>query len=110
MTETRPAPQFYCQPPDGWICFHCGDRFTTVGAAEDHFGKRPTAIPACRIKAGEERGLMMEIRRLEEQVRHLRLGNLRLRGFSVRDDDVSDDWLEYIERELGNTDTARKLR
>ena len=101
MTE---AARYYCKPPDGWVCFHCGDRFTTVGAAEDHLGKRPTARPACRIRAGEERGLVMEIRQLEAQVRSLRLDNIRLRGFRVRDDGISDDWLEYIGKELGNMD------
>ena len=25
----------------GWVWFHCGERFTTPGAAEDHFGESP---------------------------------------------------------------------
>jgi hypothetical protein len=52
-------------PKDGWVCFHCGERFTTIGNAEDHFGKRPEITPACRIKLGEERGLVMELRKAE---------------------------------------------
>lgn len=56
---------YYSIPPHGWTCFHCGDTFTTPGAARDHFGFDPSADPACRIKVGEERGLVMELRRVE---------------------------------------------
>ena len=69
-------PEFYEMPPDGWVCFHCGERFTTVGAAEDHFGERPTDMAGCRIKIGEERGLVMELRRLQARVRELEGENL----------------------------------
>ena len=62
----------YLAPPDGWVCFHCGERFTTPGAAEDHFGARPTDTAACLIKVGEERGLVMALRRAEAEVRELR--------------------------------------
>ena len=59
-------PQETCRmPPDGWVCFHCGEWFTTVGGAQTHFGRRPIDTPGCLIKVGEERGLLMEIRRLE---------------------------------------------
>lgn len=57
----------YPMPPDGWVCFHCGERFTTPGTAEDHFGKSPDDTAACKIKVGEERGLVMEMRRAQEQ-------------------------------------------
>ena len=56
-------PDTYPTPPDGWVCFHCGERFTTPGSAQDHFGDRPEDTAACRIKVGEERGLVMELRR-----------------------------------------------
>lgn len=56
---------YYDIPPHGWTCFHCGGTFTTPGAARDHFGFDPSADPACRIKVGEERGLVMALRRLE---------------------------------------------
>ena len=58
-------------PPDGWVCFHCGERFITPGSAEDQFGARPTDTAACRIKVGHERGLVMELRRLQALVRDL---------------------------------------
>ena len=54
-------------PRDGWVCFHCGERFTTYGAAEDHFGKTPEAKVGCLINT-EERGLLMSLRRAEEEV------------------------------------------
>lgn len=59
------AVETYPMPKDGWVCFHCGERFTTIGNAEDHFGKRPQDMAACRIKLGEERGLVMELRKAE---------------------------------------------
>ena len=62
----------YPMPADGWVCFHCGERFTTVGTAEDHFGTHPTDMAACLIKVGEERGLVMELRRVQAELRELR--------------------------------------
>ena len=57
----------YSAPPDGWVCFHCGERFTTFGAASDHFGERPDDGVACRIKDGEELGLVMALRRSQAE-------------------------------------------
>ena len=62
----------YPMPEDGWVCFHCGERFTTVGTAEDHFGARPTDMAACLIKVGEERGLVMELRRVQAELREIK--------------------------------------
>lgn len=62
----------YIRPPHGWTCFHCGETFTTYGAAKDHFGARPSDTPACRIKAGHERGLVMALRKSEAEVRELK--------------------------------------
>ena len=61
----------YAMPPDGWGCFHCGERFKTVGGARVHFGRRPSSTPGRMIKAGEERGPLMEVRRLEAEAREL---------------------------------------
>lgn len=55
----------YLRPAHGWTCFHCGETFTTRGGARDHFGMEQSADPACRIKIGEERGLVMALRRAE---------------------------------------------
>lgn len=54
---------------EGWQCFHCGEVFTTVGAARDHFGASPTAKPGCLAKVGlgDERGLQMALREAEQQ-------------------------------------------
>ena len=51
-----------------WRCFHCDEVFTTTGAARDHFGERPECIPACQIKVGEERGLVMALRKAETKI------------------------------------------
>jgi hypothetical protein len=56
----------YIKPKDGWICFHCGERFTTEGAARDHFGTTPASTPGCIIKSGDEMGLLMALRNLED--------------------------------------------
>lgn len=58
---------------EGWQCFHCGEVFTTVGGARDHFGAAPSAMPGCMLKVmlGDERGLMMKIRELEAHINTL---------------------------------------
>lgn len=65
------AEDTYTKPPHGWTCFHCGDTFTTPGAARDHFGFDCSAEPGCRIKVGAERGLLMALRRAEGEVKRL---------------------------------------
>lgn len=55
----------YPKPASGWTCFFCGETFTTFGAAQDHFGLNSCDKPACQIKAGEERGLVMALRRAQ---------------------------------------------
>ncbi len=60
---------------EGWQCFHCGEVFTTVGGARDHFGADPTKDPGCliKVKVGDERGLEMELRKVEGERDLLRL-------------------------------------
>ncbi len=58
----------YKKPKDGWICFHCGEIFTTVGGAGDHFGAKSSNQVACRIKLGDERGLVMALRKAEAAI------------------------------------------
>lgn len=80
----------YPQPQDGWTCYFCGERFTTPGAAEDHFGPLPSAKPGCMVKvqAGDERGWLMEIRKAETRSMALRSEvrslELRLRELQER--------------------------
>jgi hypothetical protein len=57
----------YPMPEHGWTCFHCGETFTTPGAARNHFGFEPASDTACRIKIGAERGLIMALRRAEKE-------------------------------------------
>lgn len=58
----------YVIPQGGWTCFCCGETFTTYGAARDHFGVDPFQDQqACRIKLGGERGLVMALRKAEEE-------------------------------------------
>lgn len=65
----------YIIPAGGWTCFHCGENFTTPGAARIHFGTTPEFTPGCitKVGVGAERGLLTCIRTLEHQLaRHLR--------------------------------------
>ena len=64
----------YTAPAHGWTCFHCGETFTTVGSARDHFGAQPDATPGCMLKVtfGDERGWLMELRKLEAAVERWR--------------------------------------
>jgi hypothetical protein len=39
----------YITPKTGWLCFHCGERFLTVGGARLHFGETPVATPKCSV-------------------------------------------------------------
>jgi hypothetical protein len=39
----HPAPHY------GWSCFHCGETFLSVGAAQLHFGANPRVPPACAL-------------------------------------------------------------
>lgn len=49
---------------DGWLCFHCGDRFTDRREAKLHFGGEMDSVPACKIK-GSEGGLVKALREAE---------------------------------------------
>ena len=42
----------YVAPKDGWVCFHCGERFRKYGTARDHFGPTPESRPGCLIDLG----------------------------------------------------------
>ena len=66
MRDTYPHPQH------GWTCYHCGETFTTPGSARDHFGESPAAVAGCIIKVGEERGLLMALRKAEAELESLR--------------------------------------
>jgi len=57
--------------PRRWRCFHCDEVFVTEDEARDHFGFDCSCDPACRIKAGEERGLVKALRAAEENLARL---------------------------------------
>jgi len=67
----------YSKPEGGWTCFHCGETFTTVGSARDHFGGETYSEPGCaiRVQLGEERGLLMALRQAQDEIGTLRIEN-----------------------------------
>lgn len=76
--NSEPLGLFLESPEHGWTCFHCGERFdvrTLEGyrRARDHFGFAPSDDPACRIKLGDERNLIMVLRQAEHQLARYRL-------------------------------------
>ena len=79
-------PDTYPAPANGWTCFHCGETFRTPGSARDHFGCTPASDLACRIKAGDERGLLMALRKAEAaltNIAHMGLGTFGNRPADV---------------------------
>lgn len=70
--DAEAARGIYTRPRHGWTCFHCGETFTTPGSARDHFGMDQSKDPACRIKVGEERGLVMALREAEAELKRYR--------------------------------------
>ena len=47
------GPETYEMPADGWVCFHCGERFTSPNKARDHFREGPRARAVCIMTAVE---------------------------------------------------------
>lgn len=66
----------YQMPEHGWTCFFCGETFTKVGAAENHFGGSLGAFSACQIKAGAERGILMALRKAENELARYRADDI----------------------------------
>lgn len=67
-----------------WTCFHCGETFTTYGAARDHFGAGLEAEAGCLIdrvaveeggKPERGRGLLIALRTAENEIHRLRSAN-----------------------------------
>lgn len=80
MTETENVETTDAPNVGPWTCFHCGETFTTIGSATDHFGDTIEAHPGCqvRVQFGNERGLQMALRKAEREIRKLRAANEQL--------------------------------
>lgn len=72
LTKEARINELLASAAHGWTCFHCGETFTTPGAARDHFGGNLLELAGCQIKAGEERGLLMELRRAQAELERYR--------------------------------------
>ena len=59
----------YTMPADGWVCFHCGERFRKYGTARDHFGETPERVTACVLNG--DKGLAMEVRKLQNELEEI---------------------------------------
>lgn len=96
----------YTPPVHGWTCFHCGETFPSgtlddVHRARDHFGATPNAKPGCllKIEPGEERALLMRVRRLERANEMLR---------QEIEDDLSRRFYSRLTSEIRGTAPAFK--
>lgn len=105
--------------PTQWTCFHCGETFTTPGAARDHFGAAKGAEPGCLIEyrvALEEggkpergRGLLMALRKAEAALFRVHGENETLRALlAQREASEGDNFLAFVEA-LRADDPAREL-
>ncbi|UXS01137.1 hypothetical protein [Agrobacterium tumefaciens] len=54
--------------PTGWRCFHCDEVFTTEQDARLHFGMDQCSDPACKIKLGAEKSLLVALHRAETEL------------------------------------------
>ena len=54
--------------PTGWRCFHCDEVFFTADDARLHFGMDQCSDPACKIKMGAEKSLLVALRRAETEL------------------------------------------
>jgi hypothetical protein len=72
------ADDTYAKPAHGWTCFFCGETFKTEGSARVHFGADPGAKPGCQIRVayGAERGLLMALRKAEDELAEIRSEHL----------------------------------
>ncbi len=95
LTRAEPLPALHGFPPPrgGWVCFHCGDKFTNVAAARDHFGGSECDVPACKLNAVEG-GLLRMLRDAQEELSQFR----------------RDDTASYREFYALGADHAVKLR
>ncbi|MFK4259084.1 hypothetical protein [Agrobacterium tumefaciens] len=55
-------------PANGWRCFHCDEVFFTANDARLHFGMDQCSDPACKIKMGAEKSLLVALRRAETEL------------------------------------------
>jgi hypothetical protein len=104
MAEPIKDTSTYPAPIHGWCCFHCGENFTTAGSARDHFGGNIYDTPGCmiRVQVGEERGLLMALRKAEAEIAHLR---------QQLDSEPERKWLDMrIEVQLGSYRAFRGCR
>lgn len=60
----------YERPNEGWVCYHCGERFVTPGSARLHFGTRPNTETACKL-LGADYDLIKRLRSAEDEVQSL---------------------------------------
>lgn len=63
-----PEHDTYPQPEHGWTCFHCGETFLHQKLARDHFGRYPSATPACQLSPAHVREELRRYRMLEAKL------------------------------------------
>ena len=66
----------YPKPADGWVCFHCGERFLSTRKAREHFGPTPISDPACQLAEPELRRQLRQLRSLEKLLHEDSVGGL----------------------------------
>lgn len=100
---TRPLTDRYLMPKGGWVCYHCGQTFKKPGTASDHFGPRPESTPACLFQ--DNQALLMEFRKLEQQVMEMADIRERLEALEEQQDRKisTGTWSEEQDRYIWRT-------
>lgn len=63
--QTYPSP---APAKKEWRCFHCDEVFTDEHSAKLHFGMDQCSDPACVIKMGAEKSLLVALRKAENEL------------------------------------------
>lgn len=104
--EALAADGTYPMPEGGWVCFHCGERFTKPGTARDHFGETPSkgAHAQCLDAAGldvsrvDYDSIVMTLERTERERDEAHREVALLQALVKRANDVLEPYIELTNR------------
>ena len=84
--KTQEPNGTYPSPSDGWVCFHCGERFRSESRARDHFGDTPKSVTEC-FRFVEDIRVMFNIPKTVDYWNVLRIAKLRVNASAKSKDD-----------------------
>ena len=105
MTDKSAPIGYYNAPKDGWVCFHCGERFTSAENARLHFGFWPgeKIVPLCVLAEGDIKNIVKRYRWFE-----LRLARFQKELENAGYSKVSAAIEVILDREYAKRDDVQK--